>query len=71
MFCNEIWTKWYKRYANECQINRLTAMQIQVAVSLFGSDSQKTHLLQNFILIHHAFPLNTNSNDKSNIIHSM
>lgn len=50
---------------------RLTAMQIQVAVSLFGSDSQKTHLLQNFILIHHAFPLNTNSNDKSNIIHSM
>lgn len=50
---------------------RLTAMQIQVTVSLFGSDSQKTHLLQNFILIHHAFPLNTNSNDKSNIIHSM
>lgn len=50
---------------------RLTAMQIQVAVSLFGSDSQKTHLLQNFILIHHAFLLNTNSNDKSNIIHSM
>lgn len=50
---------------------RLTAMQIQVAVSLFGSDSQKTHLLQNFILIHHAFLLNTNRNDKSNIIHSM
>lgn len=50
---------------------RLTAMQIQVAVSLFGSDSQKTHLLQNFIFIHHAFLLNTNSNDKSNIIHSM
>lgn len=50
---------------------RLTAMQIQVAVSLFGSDSQKTHLLQNFILIRHAFLLNTNSNDKSNIIHSM
>lgn len=34
-------------------------MQVQVAVSLFGSDSQKTHLLQNFILIHHAFLLNT------------
>lgn len=46
-------------------------MQVQVAVSLFGSDSQKTHLLQNFILIHHVFLLNTNSNDKSNIIHSM
>lgn len=69
MFCNEIWTKWYKKYANECQIK--TAMQVQVAVSLFGSDSQKTHLLQNFILIHHAFLLNTNCNDKSNIIHSM
>lgn len=69
MFCNEIWTKWYKKYANECQIK--TAMQVQVAVSLFGSDSQKAHLLQNFILIHHAFLLNTNSNDKSNIIHSM
>lgn len=66
MFCNEIWTKWYKKYANECQIK--TAMQVQVTVSLFGSDSQihkTTHLLQNFILIHHAFLLNTNSNDKS------
>lgn len=47
-------------------------MQVQVTVSLFGSYSQKTlHLLQNVILIHHAFLLNTNSNDKSNIIHSM